>query len=92
MTPDDRANEYDSIEERYRKNKFVCERCIIYQIGICCFKWDQGDQTYYAKPYNFYVMSNPNLADTVFYVDMNQTVTLALEKYNWTDLFENGIP
>ena len=43
-------------------------------------------------PFNFYALKNETLGDTVYYVEMNQMCNLAQSKYDFTSLYEHGVP
>jgi poly(A)-specific ribonuclease len=47
-------NDYDQCEDRYQKIKHNCERMNAFQVGICCFKWDESRQLYLSRPFNIY--------------------------------------
>jgi poly(A)-specific ribonuclease len=61
--PDDRSHEFDTIEERYQKSKFVVQKFIAFQIGLTCFKWDQSIKKYLARPFTFYVYPRSKVND-----------------------------
>ncbi len=50
-----RGHDYDSVEVRYKKLRSSCTKVIAFQIGLCCFRWDEDAQRYYARPFSFYV-------------------------------------
>jgi hypothetical protein len=37
---EDRAHDYDTVEERYQKLRFTCQKFIAFQVGITTFHWD----------------------------------------------------
>ncbi len=61
MGKDDLAHNYDTVEDRYQKLKFNCERMNAFQIGICTFKWIPERGKYLARPFNFYVFPNSKI-------------------------------
>ena len=39
---DDKGHDYDSIEDKYQKLKYNCERMNAFQMGLTTFKWDEA--------------------------------------------------
>ena len=52
---DDKGHDYDILEERYQKLKFVCQKFVAFQVGLCTFKWDEERRKYMARPFCFFV-------------------------------------
>ena len=61
---EDKGHEYDTVEERYQKMKFSCQKFIAFQFGICTFHWDSAGLKYKVRPFNFYVFPKSKVVDT----------------------------
>jgi poly(A)-specific ribonuclease len=61
--PDDKEHEYDSVEERYQKIRSVINKFVAFQIGICCFKFEDSTKKYIYRPFNFYVWPKSKIKD-----------------------------
>jgi poly(A)-specific ribonuclease len=60
---DDKGHEYDTLEERYQKLKFVCQKFVAFQVGLCTFKWDEELKKYMARPFCFFVFPRSQIND-----------------------------
>lgn len=63
ISEDDMGHDYDSIEDRYQKLKYVCERCKAIQFGLTTFKWHKESKEYIAQSFNFYLLKSPKSID-----------------------------
>ena len=61
--PDDKEHDYDTVEERYQKIRSVINKFIAFQIGICCFKFEDSTKKYEYRPFNFYVWPKSKIKD-----------------------------
>lgn len=51
----DKPHEFDTFDDKYRKNKRAVERFLAFEIGITAFNWDAIKNRYIARPFNFIV-------------------------------------
>ncbi len=51
----DKPHDFDTFEDKYRKNKRAVEQFIAFEIGITTFHWDPKKLKYVARPFNFLV-------------------------------------
>lgn len=63
MSLEDKAHDYDTVEERYQKLKHVCSKFTAFQIGLCTFKWDPAKTAYQVRPFCFYVFPRSQIND-----------------------------
>ena len=61
---DDRQHDYDTVEDRYQKLKHNCSRMNTFQVGIAAFIWNEADQMYTCRPFNFYVFKDSTIYDS----------------------------
>ena len=60
ISQEDRGHDYDSLEDRYQKLKYVCSRCKAIQFGLTTFKWQPHSKEYTAQSFSFYLLKSPN--------------------------------
>jgi poly(A)-specific ribonuclease len=60
----DKAHEYDSQNDKYRKNKKAVENFVALQIGLTTFKWCGKEKKYLGKPFNFQVYPRSQLRNS----------------------------
>nr|XP_060505708.1 poly(A)-specific ribonuclease PARN [Panthera onca] len=53
------TNGFDTPEERYQKLKKHSMDFLLFQFGLCTFKYDYTDSKYITKSFNFYVFPKP---------------------------------
>ena len=51
----DKPHEFDTFDDKYRKNKRAVERFLAFEIGVTTFHWDKTKHKYIAWPFNFVV-------------------------------------
>ena len=59
----DQENEFDTVEERYQKVRSVIHQFVAFQVGLCCWRWDNADKKYKYRPFNFYVWPKSKVLD-----------------------------
>ena len=52
---EDKPHDYDTVEERYQKVRYACQKFMAFQFGICTFHWDNSSKKYKCRPFYFYV-------------------------------------
>ena len=60
---EDKEHEYDTVEERYQKVRSVINKFVAFQVGICCWRWDDTDKKYKYRPFSFYVWPKSKIKD-----------------------------
>lgn len=61
---EDRQHDYDTVEDRYQKLKHNCSRMNTFQVGIAAFIWNEAEQVYMCRPFNFYVFKDSTIYDS----------------------------
>lgn len=61
---EDKPHDYDTVEERYQKVRYACQKFIAFQFGICTFHWDNTTKKYKCRPFFFYVFPKSKISDT----------------------------
>jgi len=61
---EDKPHDYDTVEERYQKVRYACQKFIAFQFGICTFHWDNTTKKYKCRPFYFYVFPKSKISDT----------------------------
>jgi hypothetical protein len=75
---EDRGHEYDTVEERYQKMRFSCQKFIAFQFGLCTFHWDNKSKKYKCRPFSFYVFPKSQINDTSMLFQVCETPYLSL--------------
>uniref|UniRef100_A0A8C2YVG7 Poly(A)-specific ribonuclease PARN n=1 Tax=Cyclopterus lumpus TaxID=8103 RepID=A0A8C2YVG7_CYCLU len=89
------TNGLDTPEERYSKLKKHSMDFLLFQFGICTFKYDQTKSKYITKPFNFYVFPKPfnrTSPDLKFICQSSSIDFLASQGFDFNKVFCQGIP
>lgn len=89
------TNGFDTPEERYQKLKKHSMDFLLFQFGLCTFKYDQTDSKYITKSFNFYVFPKPfsrSSPDVKFVCQSSSIDFLASQGFDFNKVFRNGIP
>ncbi|KAM6156271.1 poly(A)-specific ribonuclease PARN [Rhynchocyon petersi] len=89
------TNGFDTPEERYQKLKKHSMDFLLFQFGLCTFKYDHKDSKYITKSFNFYVFPKPfsrSSPDVKFVCQSSSIDFLASQGFDFNKVFRNGIP
>ncbi|XP_075420382.1 poly(A)-specific ribonuclease PARN [Tenrec ecaudatus] len=89
------TNGFDTPEERYQKLKKHSMDFLLFQFGLCTFKYDHTDSKYITKSFNFYVFPKPfnRFSPDVKFVCQSSSIDfLASQGFDFNKVFRNGIP
>ncbi|KAM4585049.1 poly(A)-specific ribonuclease PARN [Odontesthes bonariensis] len=89
------TNGLDTPEERYMKLKKHSMDFLLFQFGLCTFKYDQTKSKYITKPFNFYIFPkqfNRTSPDVKFICQSSSIDFLASQGFDFNKVFCNGIP
>ncbi|XP_067115164.1 poly(A)-specific ribonuclease PARN [Osmerus mordax] len=89
------TNGLDTPEERYTKLKKHSMEFLLFQFGLCTFKYDQAESKYVIKSFNFYVFPKPfnrTSPDIKFICQSSSIDFLASQGFDFNKVFRNGIP
>ncbi|XP_066545233.1 poly(A)-specific ribonuclease PARN [Amia ocellicauda] len=89
------TNGLDTPEERYFKLKKHSMDFLLFQFGLCTFKYDPSESRYIMKSFNFYVFPKPfnrNSPDIKFVCQSSSIDFLANQGFDFNKVFRNGIP
>lgn len=89
------TNGFDTPEERYQKLKKHSMDFLLFQFGLCTFKYDCTDSKYIMKSFNFYVFPKPlnrSSPDVKFVCQSSSIDFLASQGFDFNKVFRNGIP
>ncbi|XP_078344665.1 poly(A)-specific ribonuclease PARN-like [Oculina patagonica] len=87
-------NSFDTPQERYSKLKEGSKEFIIIQFGLCTFTWDKKQESYIAKPFNFYIFPkvwNRQCPDVRFLCQSSSIDFLTEHSFDFNKLFREGI-
>uniref|UniRef100_A0AAQ5ZY03 Poly(A)-specific ribonuclease PARN n=1 Tax=Amphiprion ocellaris TaxID=80972 RepID=A0AAQ5ZY03_AMPOC len=87
------TNGLDTPEERYTKLKKHSMDFLLFQFGLCTFKYDQTK--YITKPFNFYIFPKPfnrTSPDIKFICQSSSIDFLASQGFDFNKVFCHGIP
>uniref|UniRef100_A0AAQ5X6Y9 Poly(A)-specific ribonuclease PARN n=1 Tax=Amphiprion ocellaris TaxID=80972 RepID=A0AAQ5X6Y9_AMPOC len=89
------TNGLDTPEERYTKLKKHSMDFLLFQFGLCTFKYDQTKSKYITKPFNFYIFPKPfnrTSPDIKFICQSSSIDFLASQGFDFNKVFCHGIP
>ncbi|XP_056442464.1 poly(A)-specific ribonuclease PARN isoform X1 [Gadus chalcogrammus] len=89
------TNGMDTPEERYAKLKKHSMDFLLFQFGLCTFKYDTEASKYIIKCFNFYIFPKPfNRAspDIKFICQSSSIDFLASQGFDFNKVFRHGIP
>ncbi|XP_036164862.1 poly(A)-specific ribonuclease PARN isoform X4 [Myotis myotis] len=89
------TNGFDTPEERYQKLKKHSMDFLLFQFGLCAFKYDCIHSKYIIKSFNFYVFPKPfnrSSPDVKFVCQSSSIDFLASQGFDFNKVFRNGIP
>ncbi|KAL1005169.1 hypothetical protein UPYG_G00055470 [Umbra pygmaea] len=89
------TNGLDTPEERYTKLKKHSMDFLLFQFGLCTFKYDEVASKYIIKTFNFYVFPKPfnrTSTDIKFICQSSSIDFLASQGFDFNKVFCHGIP
>uniref|UniRef100_A0A1A8MJM2 Poly(A)-specific ribonuclease PARN n=1 Tax=Nothobranchius pienaari TaxID=704102 RepID=A0A1A8MJM2_9TELE len=89
------TNGLDTPEERYTKLKKHSMDFLMFQFGLCTFKYDQTKSKYITKTFNFYIFPKPfnrTSPDIKFICQSSSIDFLASQGFDFNKVFCHGIP
>ncbi|XP_072275129.1 poly(A)-specific ribonuclease PARN [Pyxicephalus adspersus] len=89
------TNGFDTPEERYHKLKKHSMDFLLFQFGLCTFKYENAESKYITKSFNFYIFPKPfsrNSPDKTFVCQSSSIDFLANQGFDFNKVFRNGIP
>ncbi|XP_063790390.1 poly(A)-specific ribonuclease PARN isoform X2 [Pseudophryne corroboree] len=89
------TNGFDTPEERYQKLKKHSMDFLLFQFGLCTFKYEHTEARYMTKSFNFYIFPKPfnrNSQDKKFVCQSSSIDFLANQGFDFNKVFRNGIP
>ncbi|XP_029432422.1 poly(A)-specific ribonuclease PARN isoform X2 [Rhinatrema bivittatum] len=89
------TNGFDTPEERYQKLKKHSMDFLLFQFGLCTFKFDYVEDKYIIKSFNFYIFPKPfnrSSPDVKFVCQSSSIDFLANQGFDFNKVFRNGIP
>ncbi|KAL2086513.1 hypothetical protein ACEWY4_017572 [Coilia grayii] len=89
------TNGLDTPEERYEKLKKHSMDFLLFQFGLCTFRYDKSESKYLTKSFNFYIFPKPfsrNSPDKKFICQSSSIDFLASQGFDFNKVFRHGIP
>uniref|UniRef100_A0A8C1LRA3 Poly(A)-specific ribonuclease PARN n=1 Tax=Cyprinus carpio TaxID=7962 RepID=A0A8C1LRA3_CYPCA len=89
------TNGLDTPEERYTKLRKHSMNLLLFQFGVCTFRYDQNQSTYVTKAFNFYIFPKPfsrTSPDIKFICQSSSIDFLASQGFDFNKVFRSGIP
>ncbi|XP_072416018.1 poly(A)-specific ribonuclease PARN-like isoform X1 [Chiloscyllium punctatum] len=89
------TNGLDTPEERYHKLKKHSMDFLLFQFGLCTFKYDAAENKHIMKTFNFYIFPKPlsrNSPDVKFVCQSSSIDFLANQGFDFNKVFRDGIP
>ncbi|KAK7160963.1 hypothetical protein R3I94_003817 [Phoxinus phoxinus] len=88
------TNGLDTPEERYTKLRKHSMNFLLFQFGICTFRYEQNKSTYITKAFNFYIFPKPfsrTSPDIKFICQSSSIDFLASQGFDFNKVFRSGI-
>ena len=70
----DKPHEFDSLDDKYRKNKSAVQKFLAFQVGITTFIWSSMKKKYIGRPFNFLVYPRSLLKEKCHYVNVSHII------------------
>ncbi|XP_017543900.2 poly(A)-specific ribonuclease PARN [Pygocentrus nattereri] len=89
------TNGMDTPEERYAKLRKHSMDFLLFQFGLCTFRYDQAQSKYLTKSFNFYIFPKPfsrTSPDIKFICQSSSIDFLASQGFDFNKVFRSGIP
>ncbi|XP_026887709.2 poly(A)-specific ribonuclease PARN [Electrophorus electricus] len=89
------TNGMDTPGERYVKLRKHSMDFLLFQFGLCTFRYDQSQSKYLMKAFNFYIFPKPfsrNSPDIKFICQSSSIDFLASQGFDFNKVFRSGIP
>ncbi|XP_076839533.1 poly(A)-specific ribonuclease PARN-like [Brachyhypopomus gauderio] len=89
------TNGMDTPEERYVKLRKHSMDFLLFQFGLCAFRYEQSQSRYLMKAFNFYIFPKPfsrNSPDIKFICQSSSIDFLASQGFDFNKVFRSGIP
>lgn len=89
------TNGLDTPDERYSKLRKHSMNFLLFQFGLCTFRYDQNQSKYITKTFNFYVFPKPfnrTSPDIKFICQSSSIDFLASQGFDFNKVFRSGIP
>uniref|UniRef100_A0A3B1JR32 Poly(A)-specific ribonuclease PARN n=1 Tax=Astyanax mexicanus TaxID=7994 RepID=A0A3B1JR32_ASTMX len=89
------TNGMDTPEERYGKLRKHSMDFLLFQFGLCTFRYDQTQAKYLTKSFNFYIFPKPfsrTSPDIKFICQSSSIDFLASQGFDFNKVFRSGIP
>ncbi|KAF7689177.1 hypothetical protein HF521_012530 [Silurus meridionalis] len=89
------TNGMDTPAERYSKLRKHSMDFLLFQFGLCAFRYDQSQSKYFTKTFNFYIFPKPfsRVSPDIKFVCQSSSIDfLASQGFDFNKVFCNGIP
>lgn len=71
MGIEDKCHEFDSLDDKYRKNRYAITKFLAFQVGITTFFYSSLKKKYIGRPFNFLVYPRTVLRDKYHHVHVS---------------------
>lgn len=68
----DKPHEFDTLDDKYRKNRSAVKKFLAFQIGITTFIWSNMKKKYIGRPFNFLVYPRSLLRERYHHVNVSE--------------------
>uniref|UniRef100_A0A672M1P0 Poly(A)-specific ribonuclease PARN n=1 Tax=Sinocyclocheilus grahami TaxID=75366 RepID=A0A672M1P0_SINGR len=89
------TNGLDTPEERYTKLRKHSMNFLLFQFGLCTFRYEPNQSSYVTKAFNFYIFPKPfsrTSPDIKFICQSSSIDFLASQGFDFNKVFRSGIP
>ncbi|CDW79233.1 poly-specific ribonuclease parn-like domain-containing protein 1-like [Stylonychia lemnae] len=67
---EDKPHEFDSLDDKYRKNRHAVQSFLAFQVGLTTFIWSSMKKKYIGRPFNFLVYPRHILKERYHYASI----------------------
>lgn len=91
---EDKPHEYDTYQDKYRKNKIGIEKFMVVQVGITTFMWSNCKNKYIGRPFNILVYPRSIVQEEERHFGANADTIAFLNRhfFDFNKVFRHGIP
>ncbi|TTE81772.1 Poly(A)-specific ribonuclease PARN [Bagarius yarrelli] len=89
------TNGMDTPEGRYSKLRKHSMDFLLFQFGLCAFRYDQSQSKYFTKAFNFYIFPKPfsRVSPDIKFICQSSSIDfLASQGFDFNKVFRDGIP
>eukprot|EP00347_Sterkiella_histriomuscorum_P012938 403366643 len=88
---EDKPHEFDSLDDKYRKNRSAVQKFLAFQVGITTFMWSNMKKKYIGRPFNFLVYPRHILQERYHHANSDTIDFLKRYSFDFNKVFRYGL-